>query len=268
MATNRTTPQSHYFSGQGRLIIGERDPKTGRSFNLREVGNCTALELTVQTTKTDHKESMSGERAIDLTLVTEKSATFKVTCESISLENLVLGLWGKIIESEASTVTDEPHIAAGPGALVALFHQDVTAVVVSSTDAVPVVIPASAYAVDPEFGTIRFNDTYVAPAAVAPSLEAGHITVAYTGAAGVKTVHGLTEVMPPERFVRFEGINTVDGDLVLVEFPRASFEPLASLPFINEELAAFDMTGTILRDNLIVGDGSKYFRQTYIESKA
>lgn len=268
MATNRTVPQSHYFSGQGRLIIGERDPKTGKALSLREVGNCTALELTVQTTKTDHKESMSGERAIDLTLVTEKSATFKVTCESISLENLVIGLWGKILTSEAATVVAEPHVAAGPGALIALDHQNVTSVVVHDTKATPTVIPADQYEVDPEFGTIRFNDDYVPPAAVAPSTEAGLITVDYTGAEGTKTIHGLTEVMPPEKFVRFEGINTVDGDLVLVEFPRASFEPLASLPFINEELASFDMTGTILRDNLIKGDGSKYFRQTYIKANA
>lgn len=265
MATNRTTPQSHYFSGQGRLIIGERDPLTGKSVSLREVGNCTSLELTVQTTKTDHKESMSGERSIDLTLVTEKSATFKVVCESISLDNLVFGLWGSILTSEASTVTDEPHVALAAGAIVALDHQSVTAVVVSTDEATPVVVPSTAYSVDPEFGTLRFNDTYV-PAGT--GVDLGKITVAYTGAAGLQTVHGLTEVMPPERFVRFEGINTVDGDLVLVEFPRASFEPLASLPFINEELASFEMTGTILRDNLITEAGSKYFRQTYIAAIA
>jgi len=265
MATERKTPQSHYFSGQGRLIIGERDPATGKAFNLREVGNCTALELTVQTTKTDHKESMSGERAIDLTLVTEKSATFTVTCESISLENLVIGLWGKILTSTATTVTDEPHVAEGPGAYIALAHQNVSTVVVSTVETTPVVVDADWYEVDPEFGTLRFNDLYVAAGTGA---DKGKITVDYAGAAGVKTIHGLTEVMPPERFVRFEGINTVDGDLVLVEFPRASFEPLASLPFINEELASFEMTGTILRDNLITGDGSRYFRQTYIESQA
>lgn len=265
MATDRKIPQSHYFSGQGRLIIGERDPVTGKSINLREVGNCTALELTVQTTKTDHKESMSGERAIDLTLVTEKSATFTVTCESISLENLALGMWGKVLTSSAATVTDEPHVAPA-GAYIALAHQSVSAVVVHDVATpTPAVIPSTAYDLDPEFGTLRFNDTYVVPG-TGPTL--GQITVDYTAAADVKTVHGLTEVMPPERFVRFEGINTVDGDLVLVEFPRASFEPLASLPFINEELASFEMTGTLLRDNLITGDGSKYFRQTYIEAEA
>lgn len=264
MATNRTTPQSHYYSGQGRLIIGERDA-TGKAINLREVGNCTAVSVTVQTTKTDHKESMSGERAIDLTLVTEKSATFTVTCESVSLENLVVGLWGSILTSSASTVTDEVHTVVA-GSLIALEHQSVTAVVITdSVTPTPGTVDPSDYDVDPEFGTIRFHDDYV-PVGAGPL--AGVVHVAYTGAAGVKTLHGLTEVMPPERFIRFEGINTVDGNLVLVEIPRASFEPLQELPLINEELASFEMTGTVLRDNLITGPGSKYFRQTYIDAVA
>lgn len=264
MGTNRVIPQSHYYSGQGRLIIGERDPKTGRPINLREVGNCTALELTVQTTKSDHKESMSGERAIDLTLVTEKSATFKFTCESVSLENLALGLWGSIQSSEAATVVDQEH-KVGPGALIALPHQMVTTVTIMDKAAVPVAVPAGMYSVDPEFGTIRFSNDYVATGV---GVDLGVVSISYEAEADIKTLHGLTEVMPPERFVRFEGINTVDGDLVLVEIPRSSFEPLASLPLINDELASFEVTGTALRDNLIVTDGSKYYRQTYLKSAA
>lgn len=262
MAISRTTPQSHYFSGQGRLIIGERDAKTGLPIKLREVGNCTALEITIATTKTDHKESMSGERAIDLTLVTEKSATFKVTCESISLENLVMGLWGSILTSEAETIVDQLHMTA-PGALIALPHQMVSNVVLMDSAVPPVAVPADMYSVDPEFGSIRFDADYVTTGV---GVLKGVVSVSYESEAGTKTLHGLTEVMPPERFVRFEGINTVDGDLVLVEIPRSSFEPLASLPLINEELASFEMTGTALRDNLIVGAGSKYYRQTYLKS--
>lgn len=265
MATNRTTPQSHYYSGQGRLIIGERDA-LGKAINLREVGNCTAVSIAVQTTKTDHKESMSGERAIDLTIVTEKSATFTVTCESVSLENLVEGLWGSILTSASATVTDEEHKIKA-GSLIALAHQSVSAVVITdSVSPTPgTLTEGTDYTVDPEFGTIRISDSYT-PVGAGDLL--GVVSIAYTAAADVKTLHGLTEVMPPERFIRFEGINTVDGNLVLVEIPRASFEPLQELPFINEELASFEMTGTILRDNLITGAGSKYFRQTYIEAAA
>ena len=255
MATNRTIPQSHYYSGQGRLIIGERDPLTGKSINLREVGNCTSVEITVQTTKTDHKESMSGERAIDQTLVTEKSATFTVNCESLSLENLALGMWGSIVTGLAATVADEPH-EIKKGGYIALEHQNVSAVVVETDEAIPVTLVLDTdYTLDPDFGTIQFTQSVTVP-------TGGMVNVSYTGAAGNKTMHGLTEVMPPERFVRFEGINTVDGELVLVEIPRASFEPLQNLGLINEELASFEMTGTVLRDNLIV-EGSKYFRQTY-----
>jgi hypothetical protein len=262
MSVNRVIPQSHYYSGQGRLIIGERDPLTGKSISLRQIGNCTALEVTVQTTKTDHKESQSGERAIDLTLVTEKSATFNVTCESISLENLVMGLWGSITTGLAATVVDESHEIA-KGGFIALDAQNVSAVVVETDETTPVTLVLNTdYTLDPDFGTIQFTQSVTVP-------TGGKVNVSYTGAAGNKTLQGLTEVMPPERFVRFEGINTVDGDLVLVEIPRASFEPLQNLPLINEELASFQMTGTILRDNTITDATlSKYFRQTYLTPAA
>lgn len=262
MPVQRPTPQSHYYSGQGRLIIGERDPLTGAPLLLREVGNCTAVEITVATTKTDHKESMSGLRSIDLTLVTEKSATFTVTCESLSLDNLALGLWGETITSTATPVADEVHPIA-KGGFIALSGQNVTAVVVETVENTPVTLVAGTdYEVDPDFGTIRFSDTVTLP--VPTNAELGpQVTVSFTPGAGVKVLHGLTQLKAPERFVRFEGVNTVDGELVLVEIPRASFEPLQNLGLINEELGSFEMSGTILLDNLITS-GSKFFRQTYI----
>lgn len=262
MSTNRTTPQSHYYSGQGRLIIGERDPVTGHAISLREVGNCTSVEVTVQTTKTDHKESMTGERSIDKTLVTEKSASFKVVCESLSLENLAMGLWGSISTGLAATVVDESHEIV-KGGYIALAHQNVSAVVVETDETTPVVLVLNTdYTVDPDFGTVRFTQSVTIP-------TGGKVNVSYTGAAGNKTVHGLTEVMPPERFVRFEGVNTLDGELVLVEIPRAAFDPLQNLALINEEFASFEMAGSILRDNTITdAAASKYFRQTYITPAA
>ena len=262
MPVNRPTPQSHYYSGQGRLIIGERDPLTGKPLLLREVGNCTAVEITVATTKTDHKESMSGLRSIDLTLVTEKSATFTVTCESLDLNNLALGLWGEVLTADVAPVADEVHPIA-KGGFIALGGQAVTAVTVETVEATPTpLVEGTDYFLDPDFGTIRFSDDVDLPAVVAPAVP--QVTVSYTPGANVKVLHGLTQLKAPERFVRFEGVNTVDGELVLVEIPRASFEPLQNLGLINEELGSFEMTGTVLLDNLIT-EGSKFFRQTYIK---
>lgn len=253
MAVNRPVPRSAYYSGQGRLIIGERDPLTGKPLNLYQVGNCTALEITIATTETDHKESMSGERAIDFTIVSEKNASFSITCESLSLRNLALGFWGSTGEEAAGSATDIP-VAMAPGAYVTLPHQNIDLASFELLDASDVAVDADLYEFDQEFGVIRFADTATVVAATA--------NYDYNG---VTRLDALTQVAAPERFVRFEGINTINGELVLVEIPRAQFSPLQNLPLINEEVASFTMEGKILQDQLAVGEGDiRYYRQTLI----
>lgn len=254
MAVNRPVPRSAYYSGQGRLIIGERDPLTGKPLNMYQVGNCTALEITIATTETDHKESMSGERAIDFTVVSEKNATFSITCESLSLKNLSLGFWGATDEEAAGSAVDIP-VAMAPGAYITLPHQNIDLASFELLDASDVAVVADLYEFDHEFGVIRFDET----ATVVPA-------TANYDYNGVSRLDALTQVAAPERFVRFEGINTINGELVLVEIPRAQFSPLQNLPLINEEVASFTMEGKILQDQLATGAGDiRYYRQTLIQ---
>lgn len=255
MSTNRPIPKSAYYAGQGRLIIGDRDPVTGKPLNLYEVGNCTAVEISIATTENDHKESMSGQRGIDFSLVTEKNATFKVTCESLSLTNLALGFWGEVSEVAAGTVAAEP-ITVAAKAFIALAHQNVEmgSVVVTLSPG-STVVAATDYILDEEFGTIRFKDTIVAtPGAANVAYEYGKVS----------RLDALTQSRAPERYVRFEGINTVNEELVLVEIPRALFTPLQNLPLINEQVASFEMGGKILLDPLASATDAKYYRQTLI----
>lgn len=253
MAVNRPVPRSAYYSGQGRLIIGERDPQTGKPLNMYQVGNCTALEITIATTETDHKESMSGERAIDFTVVSEKNATFSITCESLSLKNLALGFWGSTGEEAAGSAADIP-VAMAPGAYITLPHQNIDLASFELLDAADAAVDEELYEFDHEFGVIRFADTATVVAATS--------NYDYNG---VTRLDALTQVAAPERFVRFEGINTINGELVLVEIPRAQFSPLQNLPLINEEVASFTMEGKILQDQLAVGEGDiRYYRQTLI----
>lgn len=85
MASVRPIPESYYYSGQGRLAIGDRNESTGALSNLVFVGNVTSLTIDIATTKFEHKESMSGGRLIDLTIIQEKNATFKFSSESLDL---------------------------------------------------------------------------------------------------------------------------------------------------------------------------------------
>lgn len=253
----RALPKSTYYSGQGQVLFGERDPVTGRPIRTYAVGNAPALEIAVSTTQTDHKESMSGQRATDFSLITEKSATFTLTLESFDLRNLAMSFYGETVNIAAGTVTGETHAVdtSVPGYVVVLANNQVKDVVVKDG---ATTVPASSYVVDPDFGTVQFDPT------VTPAIKKD-LTFAYSYGSSVR-LDALTQVAPPERFVRFHGINTVDDNLYLVEIPRAAFQPLASLPLINDEVAQVELTANILPDSLIVDGGSRYYRQTVMQS--
>lgn len=251
----RIIPESKYYSGQGRVIIGLRDAD-GKMIDAWQVGNCTALEIQVAVEKIEHKESMTGDRAVDKVLITEKNATFNVTMESLDLRNLALAFWGNVVKNAAGTVTGEKHLVKR-GSVVALAHPGTGSLTIT-TGTTPTPLPIAEYEYDPQFGTI-----YIAADAASVDEDDGvEVTVGYKYASS-ETLQALTQATQPERFVRFEGLNTLDGSSVVVEIPRAAFEPLQSLPLINEEFANVQMNGNILQDTKIT-TGSKYYRQTYL----
>lgn len=256
MAIVRPVPQSYYYSGQGRLFMGDRDPATGRPLNMVAVGNVPNLEIQLAVQKFEHKESMSGVRSVDLTVIQEMTPTIAITFESLDPRNLVLGLWGAATEETGGSVTEET-IKIKQGAIVALAHPGVTDVVITVSGS-----PIDAddnYDIDPGFGTIYIHED-------ADDVDAQDTTatISYTHS-GSQRMDALMQQTPPERFLRFEGLNTVNGDLALVEISRAAFEPMQSLPLINEELAQPEITANILLDPLITASGvSQFFTQRII----
>ncbi len=254
----RPTPESYYYSGQGRLIMGTRDSVTGEAYGLIHVGNCTALSVEIAVENTEHKESMSGLRSTDKTTLKSANATVKFTAESLSPENLAIGLYGESLAVAGATVTDEAHKLGTPfvGQLIPLKHPKVSAVIVSTgaNAGAATVVDAAEYSLDADFGTINIID---------PTAFTGiNVYVDYTYGA-TKRLDIFTKTAPDEKFLRFEGINTVNDDLVLVNIPRVTFQPLPALQLINEEFGSAEFTGNILLDPLIT-EGSKYMTQHFI----
>ena len=90
-----------------------------------------------------------------------------------------------------------------------------------------------------------------------PILGTNSLDVSYSHLGYVRT-DALT-VLSQERWLRFEGLNTVDGLPVLVEIYKASFDPLTGFALINEEVAQITLNGNMLID----GDrptGDQFFR--------
>ncbi len=242
---------NYYYSGQGSLYIAERDATTGKPKGFIPVGNVPELSIDIEITKFEHKESESGNRLLDLSIVKEKKGKFKFKLENLTLDNLALGLYGEKATVALGNVTGE-NVIAYKGKKLALAHPDVSSIVVKDDGDITTYVLDTDYTVDAKNGTI----TVLATSAI---VELDVLHVAYSHAA-YTNLEAFTSAASPERFLRFEGLNTVDNSTVIIDMYRASFDPLTNYGLINEELAAVDMAGSLLADSLVTS-GSQFFRQ-------
>lgn len=256
MASVRPIPQSYYYSGQGRLGIGSRNTITGELYDMLFVGNVTSLAVDIAVKKFEHKESMSGQRSIDTTVIQEKNATFKFTSESLSLASLSVGLYGLSGAVTGAAVLNEVHLARR-GYAIPLLHPNVSAVSIETVTGPTPLVEGTDYTVDEGFGTI-----YISATSLVVNADPGEtVNIDYTFGAHDK-IEAFTQGTPPERFLRFEGLNTINGDLRIIDIYRAAFDPLTGLEYINEELGKGDFAGNILPDLTVVNPLlSQFFRE-------
>lgn len=249
---------NYYYSGQGSLLVAQRTV-AGVPQGFLKVGNVPELTIDIETTIFEHKESESGQRLTDLTIVKEKKGKFNFKLENLSLDNLALGLWGTKASVTGSTVTDEEvqvTATTGMDQIYMLEHPKVSAVVVKDDNAgapgTTTYVAGTDYTLDATNGTIT--------PLTGGGIAAGDLLhVAYTYA-GYTQLDAFTSAAAPERWLRFEGLNTVDNSLVIVDIFKGQFEPLTGYGLLNEDLASVDMKGTILADTTRTS-GSKFFRQ-------
>lgn len=257
---------NYYYSGQGNLYVAERTA-AGVAMGFTELGNVPNCELSVEVTKFEHKESQSGNRAVDLAIVQEKKGTFNMTLESMSMANLATAFWGTTTDN-ASAVAATASVVGYLGKFVAMPYPAVSNVVikdetdvttyefgVSETDA------ASLNGwVDETNGSIHiFTDAVqTSNGAAANIADAAVLNLTFDHGANSQMDAFIDSSM--ERWIRFEGLNTIDGKSVIVDIFKAQLDPLQGYGIINEEIGSFDLSGSMLYDALQTGS-SKFFRQ-------
>lgn len=256
--------QSTYYSGQGVVLMGERDAATGRPLGLKPIGNVTSLKIGIETSTIEHKESQSGQRAVDFRLTTETKANLTLTLEHYERANLALALRGEGVMVAAGAATGFASKFYG-GAVMPLGHVKVSTVVVKKGGTTLVARSGSGnwdYELNADAGSLRFNGEAGTRATTALA-DGDALTVDYAYAAQVK-VEALTQAAP-ERFLRFEGLNTLSGNApVVIEVPRFVIDPAKEYSLISgEEAASFELSGSILMDGSITS-GSKFFRQMMV----
>lgn len=227
-----------YFSGQGKVFVADRDVN-GNPGVFRDVGNVPSLSVTLETDVLEHKESRTGNRLTDLRLVRERTANVSMTLESFNTKNLMMLLYGTTVAGSTGAITNEASPAAlAVGDIVALGSPHVTSVAVNTYTGGTAWVLDTDYSLDASAGMITIL-----------SVSKGtRIEVDYTPAA--TTVVPIFKDIQKERYVRFVGLNTANSNkAVTVELYRVAFDPASTIDLINDELAQFELTGSILYDS-------------------
>ena len=232
---------SYYATFQGRVYLGKRDD-SGQPIDVRSPGNVADLSLALKTDVIEHYESQTGQRAVDLRLVKQKSATVALTIEEFTKENLALALYGSYVSDAGGSVTDEPVGGTTPlvGDRYFFAHPRVAALTVKDSAGTPTTLTLGThYTADVDFGAIQFLDTTGLTAPFKASYTYGAVTEI-----------GIFTQPLPERFLRLEGVNTAAGNAkVLIELYRVAFDPLKKFDIISNDLNKFEMEGSLLADS-------------------
>jgi hypothetical protein len=239
-----------YYSGQGIVMLAKRDAN-GEPMGFTPIGNVSDLKISVSVSTIEHKESQTGQRAIDLRLTTETKSALSMTVENFIAANLADALRGSNTQKMGGTVTAEP-VKAYLGKVVALKHIRVSNVAVK--DGASTLVAGTDYEVNEDAGSIRFKDT------ISGVADGDTLSVSYSYGAQVQ-VDALTEGAK-ELYMRFEGLNTAEGNVpVVVEVFKFLTDPLKELSLISDSIQQFTLEGSVLADSTKTS-GSKFFRVT------
>lgn len=253
-----------YFNGQGKIFIGERD-SDGNPGSMKFLGNCPEFKFALEESVLEHKESTSGQRLTDVRLTTELKASTSLSMEQLDLDNLNLLLFGATVTQSTAAVTDAEVAGSDTlavGDIYLLADQNIASLVVKDSTGVPVTLTAGVnYEADLSSGQIELLDLTTGGPFVGP------LTVSYTRTAETKRTK-MFGTAAKEYWVRFSGVNTaVSGSpKVIVDLYRVRLSPTQEMGLITEELAAFNLEGSVLADTTksAAGDFGQFGRMVLL----
>lgn len=245
---------NYYYSGQGSFFIAERTAG-GLARGFLPVGNVTQATIDITVDKFEHKESESGQRLLDLTIIKEKKGKLSITFDNLDMNNLALSLYGTKSSVTGTSVVGED-IVGYLGQMTALARPTVSAVTITNSAGTTTYVSGTDYVLNANYGTITI------PATGSAITDGQALRANYTYG-GYTNMEAFITGTAPERWVRFQGLNTADGTRVLVDIFRARMDPMTGLSLINDELSVPQMTMDILADSTKT-TGSQFFRVKYL----
>lgn len=235
------------FSLQGFMRVGMLDAN-GNIGALFWVGNVPEATLELNSSAVDKNDSFSGQRLQIGRLPTGTTASLKMTMDEWSTANMALAFRATAADIAASTVTGEvfPDDLVVDD-LVRLAHPFASSLVVTDSTGTPLTLtPDTDYALEGHSDNIvriKSLGAYVQP---------------FKGAYSYAAAENLVLFSAPSKnvFVQFDGINTENGEPVVVDLWKARFDPVASLGLIHAEYGNLPMTAAVLYDATRAGDAT------------
>lgn len=224
-----------YISLQGRFYLSPI--VAGVVGAMRELGNVPEFSIEISAEVLEHKESMTGQRTTDFTMVQATSVNFSGQLEQIDEENLKYILSGMSHTVATQTVTAKSLGTVVVGQEIKLDGYNLTAVSFTDSSATPVTIDPSKYTLDAVFGTVAFNDV----AGITSPVLATYTT-------GAVTHTTIASDFTSEYQLFFKGINTATGENVALTLHRTKKSPETEFPLIHEELGSYSISGQALSD--------------------
>lgn len=240
---------SDLFSLQGSLYSAVRNTTTGKPGKRTWLGNASTATLAINVNKSDKTESFSGTRGLYGSLVTSKGGTLNLTLDEFLPENLALGLHSTPVSVAAGAVAAES-LPTGlvAGDEVQLDQRFVSSLVLTDSNATPVTLEAGVHyeLVSAAGGILRVLD----PTPLTQPFKAAY---SYADATSLAIFANVT---PPERWIFFDGVNTVTGEKVILDLYRVQFDPVSDFGLIHEDWGGLSLTGTLLVDPINLKDAN------------
>lgn len=200
------------YSGQGSILVSRLD-SAGLPTREYQIGNCATAELETTVEKAEHKESQSGSRLTDLSIVTNVTGQITLAVENFNSDALALTMGGSIVHVPGGTVTGEAlkHYNGGHLRFARRFVSAVAvkrgaqALTLYTNDATPY-----DYKLDAEGGLIVMNDgaTTAADKLTTGGTAPSAITV------GNPTVITVANSAAVGDYVSFTGFSGADAALI------------------------------------------------------
>lgn len=233
------------FSFQGKVYLGAR-LAGGKPGALRWVGDAPKCDVALATETESRKESYSGNRLTSAYLQKGTDVTLALTLNWADAENLVLGLYGTAINVSSGTVASET-LPSGlvVGDVITLEHGGISDLEITDSAGSPgTLTEGTHYQIESaNGGTIKILSlgSFTQPFKAAYDYTASADVTMFTSA-------------PPERYLLLDGVNTLDNSPVKLRLYRVRFNPLSTLPLINDSFGQIELSGAALYDSEAAAD--------------